>query len=126
MTIGRPRMRRARGARVRFYCFLLLRRACILSREPLPACVLGRFNSYHTQERTYDGVAIDLAGLRSFSRDGRLRRARRGYQRARTARGARWTTIRFLKLYGDFSSMFMVKNGSETPRHGEPWELGDG
>jgi hypothetical protein len=32
----------------------------------------------------------------------------------------------FLKLYGDFSNLFMVKNGSETPRHGEPWELGDG
>jgi hypothetical protein len=28
MTVGRPRMRRARGARVRFHCFLLLRRAC--------------------------------------------------------------------------------------------------
>jgi hypothetical protein len=28
MTFGRPRMRRARGARVRFYFFLLLRRAC--------------------------------------------------------------------------------------------------
>jgi hypothetical protein len=27
MTVGRPRMRRARGARVRFYFFLLLRRA---------------------------------------------------------------------------------------------------
>jgi hypothetical protein len=26
-TVGRPRMRRARGARVRFYVFLLLRRA---------------------------------------------------------------------------------------------------
>jgi hypothetical protein len=50
----------------------------------------------------------------------------RGYQRVRVARGAWWTTIRFLKLYGEFSSLFMVKNGSETPRHGEPWELGDG
>jgi hypothetical protein len=54
------------------------------------------------------------------------RAARRGYLIARAARGARWTTIRFLKLYGDFRSLFMVKNGSETPRHGKPWELGDG
>jgi hypothetical protein len=28
MTVGRPRMRRTRGARVRFYFFMLLRRAC--------------------------------------------------------------------------------------------------
>ena len=47
--------------------------------------------------------------------------------RARRAeRGGPPSRIRFLKLYGGFSSMFMVKNGSETPRHGEPWELGDG
>jgi hypothetical protein len=56
--------------------------------------------------------------------------ARRGYQRARGARGAWLTTIllkkKKKKLYGDFSCVFMVKNGSETPRHGEPWELGDG
>jgi hypothetical protein len=51
--------------------------------------------------------------------------ARRGYQGARAARGAWWTTIRFLKLYGGFSSLFMVKHGSETPRYGEPWEPGD-
>jgi hypothetical protein len=42
----------------------------------------------------------------------------------RAARGAQWTTIRFLKLYGDFSSLFMVKNGSETPRHGDDDEDG--
>jgi hypothetical protein len=47
--------------------------------------------------------------------------------RARGARAERGgPPYDFLKLYGDFSNLFMVKNGSETPRHGEPWELGDG
>jgi hypothetical protein len=54
----------------------------------------------------------------------------RGYQRARARRAERggpsYMILRFIKMYGDFSSLFMVKNRSETPRHGEPWELGDG
>ena len=45
---------------------------------------------------------------------------------ARPARGAWWTTIGLLKMYGDFNGMFMVKNGSETARHGGPCEVGGG
>jgi hypothetical protein len=48
--------------------------------------------------------------------------------RARGARSAvdHHMIFKIVLEYGDFSRLFMVKNGSETPRHGEPWELGDG
>jgi hypothetical protein len=96
-----------------------LERYCIFNRTPTavhtkfstlgaaPTVDLNRLNKVDN----YNCI-VDLRGVVISAR---ARRAERG-----------GSTIRFLKLYGDFSSMFMVKNGSETPRHGEPWELGDG